>query len=296
MTQNMNGFLNVLKPPGMTSSDAVLFVRKRLPRGTKVGHGGTLDPEAAGVLPICVGKAARLFDYIIDKEKEYIAELMLGIETDTQDATGAVIAQRPVTAGENEIRLVLPELIGEIEQVPPMYSAIKRDGKRLYELARMGDAIELEPRKVQVYGMDYLCPSGENRHMIRVRCGKGVYVRTLMYDIGRMLHCGAHMSFLLRSAAGIFAVDEAVTLDAIGDAEDISEMLYPLDAPLKHLPAVYLPDKHLAAIGNGNPVRRQWYDDAVPAAVPVRVYCAGVFAGIGSADEEGLIRFKAMLM
>ena len=142
----MNGFLNINKPAGRTSSDAVVFVRKRLPRGTAVGHGGTLDPEARGVLPVCVGQATRLFDYIIDKQKTYVARLKLGIETDTQDATGQVVRELPVHAGEAEVRAALPDFVGEIELVPPMYSALKRDGQRLYKLARRGEAVSLEPR------------------------------------------------------------------------------------------------------------------------------------------------------
>lgn len=292
----MDGFLNILKPPGMTSSDAVLFVRKRLPRGTKVGHGGTLDPEAAGVLPVCVGKAARLFDYIIDKEKEYIAELALGMVTDTQDATGAVIKRRAVEVGEKEIAAALPELIGEIQQIPPMYSAIKRDGKRLYAMARKGEIIELEPRTVRVHRMDYLRPSGENRHMIRVVCGKGVYIRTLMHDIGAKLQCGAHMSFLLRSKAGIFSVEEGVTLEQLDRAGEIGDWLCPLDAPLKHLPMVTVAEEHRDALKNGNPIRPGWTAQNVSPGETVRVYCSGAFAGIGSAEENGLIRFRAMLL
>ena len=130
----MDGFINVLKPPGMTSSDAVLFVRRLLPRKTAVGHGGTLDPDAAGVLPVCVGRATRLFDYIIDKTKVYIGELCLGVTTDTADASGKVLETRPVRASADDVKHVLPEFTGHIWQVPPMYSALKRDGRPLYEL------------------------------------------------------------------------------------------------------------------------------------------------------------------
>ena len=146
----MNGFLIANKPTGRTSSDVVVYVRRRLPRGTAVGHGGTLDPEASGVLPVCVGTATRLFDYIIDKKKTYVARIRLGVETDTQDATGAVVAERPVAADEAELRAVLPRFIGQIEQVPPMYSAIKRDGRRMYQLARKGQSVALEPRVCRV--------------------------------------------------------------------------------------------------------------------------------------------------
>ena len=146
----MNGFLIANKPTGITSSNLVVFVRKRLPRGTAIGHGGTLDPEASGVLPLCIGSATRLFDYIIDKKKTYVAEVQLGAITDTQDATGSVIETRAVHTTEDELRGVLKEFVGEIEQIPPMYSAIKRGGRRLYQLARKGETIEVEPRKCRV--------------------------------------------------------------------------------------------------------------------------------------------------
>ena len=183
----MDGFINVNKPLGKTSSDVVVYVRRRLPRGTRVGHGGTLDPEASGVLPVCVGGAARLFDYIIDKEKTYIATLRLGIVTDTQDAGGAVIQTREVSARLEDVARALPHFEGEIEQIPPMYSAIKKDGKRLYQLARNGESVEIPARKCRVYGIELLEDLGDNRYKLRVRCGKGVYIRTLCHDIGAYL-------------------------------------------------------------------------------------------------------------
>ena len=159
----MNGFLIANKPTGITSSNLVVFVRKRLPRGTAIGHGGTLDPEASGVLPLCIGSATRLFDYIIDKKKTYVAEVQLGAITDTQDATGSVIEERAVHVTQDDLRTVLAEFVGEIEQIPPMYSAIKRGGKRLYQLARKGETIEVEPRKCRVEGVELLEQTGENR-------------------------------------------------------------------------------------------------------------------------------------
>ena len=181
----MNGFLIANKPTGVTSSDIVVFVRRRLPRGTAIGHGGTLDPEASGVLPLCIGKATRLFDYIIDKKKTYVAEIRLGETTDTQDATGQVVETREVLVGESELRAVLGRFVGTIEQIPPMYSAIKRDGKRLYQLARKGETIEVKPRKCRVDGIRYLGRSAEHTYRIEVECGKGVYIRTLCHDIGQ---------------------------------------------------------------------------------------------------------------
>ena len=294
----MNGFLNVNKPTGRTSSDAVVFVRKRLPRGTAVGHGGTLDPEACGVLPVCVGRATRLFDYIIDKQKTYVARLKLGVATDTQDATGRVIETRPVTATAGDVRAVLPRFIGDIEQVPPMYSALKRDGERLYKLARRGESVELKPRACRVDGIEYLGDEGGDVHLLKIDCGKGVYMRTLCHDIGRALGCGGHMLTLERTAAGIFRIEDALTLEAIDELSRtgaLRDALLPLDAPLGHLPAVRVGEAARHAVINGNPIKARWLDGPVPAADAVRVYLNDTFAGIGSPLEDGSVKFRAML-
>lgn len=296
----MNGFLIANKPTGMTSSNLVVFVRKRLPRGTAIGHGGTLDPEASGVLPMCIGRATRLFDYIIDKKKTYVAELQLGQITDTQDATGQVIEERPVNVSEAELRAQLSNFVGEIEQIPPMFSAIKRDGKRLYKLARQGETVELEPRKCRVDGVEYLGCSGENRYRIRVDCGKGVYIRTLCHDIGQRLGCGAHMASLERTAAGIFRIEDALTreqMDALFAEGRIEEALLPMDAPLGHLPAVHVGAEARHAVLNGNPLKACWLTQPIPESVDsVRIYLQDEFAGIGAPQEDGTIRFKAMLL
>lgn len=294
----MNGFLIVNKPTGRTSSDAVVFVRKRLPRGTAVGHGGTLDPEASGVLPVCVGSATRLFNYIIDKQKTYVARLKLGVETDTQDATGRVVATMPVTAGETEVRAVLKDFIGEIEQVPPMYSALKRDGQRLYKLARRGETVALEPRKCRVDDIEYLGYEGDDTHLLRIKCGKGVYIRTLCHDIGRALGCGGHMLTLERTAAGIFRIEDALTpeqIDALARDGKLESALLPLDQPLEHLPAVRVGDQCRHAVKNGNPLKAQWLDAPAPACDAVRVYLNDAFAGIGQPQPDGSVKFKAML-
>ena len=296
----MNGFLIANKPTGMTSSNLVVFVRKRLPRGTAIGHGGTLDPEASGVLPMCIGRATRLFDYIIDKKKTYVAEVQLGQTTDTQDATGHIIEERPVTVGESELRAVLGDFVGEIEQIPPMYSALKRDGTRLYKLARKGETVELEARKCRVDGVEFLGCSGENRYRIRVDCGKGVYIRTLCHDIGRKLGCGAHMASLQRTAAGIFRIEDALNceqIDALCAQGRIGEVLLPLDAPLGHLPSVCVGEEARHAVLNGNPLKPRWLTEAIPeGADAVRIYLSGAFAGIGQPQEDGSIRFRAMLL
>ena len=294
----MNGFINLNKPTGRTSSDLVVFVRKRLEKGTAVGHGGTLDPEASGVLPVCVGSATRLFDYIIDKQKIYVARILLGVETDTQDATGQVVAERPVAAGEAELRAVLPRFTGEIEQVPPMYSAIKRDGRRLYQLARNGQTVEVAPRKCRVDAIEFLGAAGENAYDLRITCGKGVYIRTLCHDIGQALGCGAHMQALERVAAGIFTIGDALTpeqIDRLAREGRLEEALIPLDAPLEHLPAVRVGERSRHAVLNGNPLRPQWLDAPAPRAEAVRVYLNDVFAGIGAPQPDGSVKFRAML-
>ena len=296
----MNGFLIANKPTGTTSSNLVVFVRKRLPRGTAIGHGGTLDPEASGVLPLCIGRATRLFDYIIDKKKTYVAEIQLGQETDTQDATGQIVAEHAVDVGERELRAVLPRFVGEIEQIPPMYSAIKRDGKRMYQLARKGETVELEPRKCRVDAVEYLECTGENRFRIRVDCGKGVYIRTLCHDIGRALGCGAHMASLERTAAGIFRIEDALTreqIDGLSRTGGLEEALIPLDAPLGHLPAVHVGESARHAVINGNPLKQCWLDAPVPAETEaVRIYLSGEFAGIGKPEPDGSVRFRCMML
>ena len=294
----MNGFLIANKPTGRTSSDVVVYVRRRLPKGTAVGHGGTLDPEASGVLPVCVGSATRLFDYIIDKRKTYVARICLGVETDTQDATGAVVNTLPVHAGEDELRAVLPRFVGQIEQIPPMYSAIKRDGRRLYQLARKGQSVALEPRVCRVEAIEYLGRESENVHLLRIDCGKGVYIRTLCHDIGQALGCGAHMQTLERTAAGIFRIEDALTLDridALAQAGTLESALIPLDAPLEHLPAVRVGEEARHAVKNGNPLKPRWLDAPAPQVEAVRVYLCDAFAGIGAPQPDGSVKFRAML-
>ncbi len=295
----MNGFINLNKPTGRTSSDLVVFVRKRLPRGTAVGHGGTLDPEASGVLPVCVGSATRLFDYIIDKQKTYVARIRLGVQTDTQDATGQVVSEKPVTVGEDELRAVLGEFTGEIEQVPPMYSAIKKDGRRLYQLARKGQTVEVQSRTCRVDGIEFMGAEGGDTYLLKITCGKGVYIRTLCHDIGNRLGCGAHMQTLERVAAGIFKIEDALTpaqIDTLSQEGRLEEALLPLDAPLGHLPAVRVGERSRHAVMNGNPLRPNWLDAPAPAdAEAVRVYLNDEFAGIGAPQPDGSVKFRAML-
>ena len=295
----MNGFLIANKPTGITSSNLVVFVRKRLPRGTAIGHGGTLDPEASGVLPMCIGSATRLFDYIIDKKKTYIAEMQLGVVTDTQDATGSIVSECPVSVSREEVIEAAKHFVGEIQQIPPMYSAIKKNGKRLYQMARKGEIIEVEPRTCRVENIEVLEETGENKYRLKVECGKGVYIRTLCHDIGAHLGCGAHMASLERVQAGIFSIENAMTRDEIEAAYQegrLENCLIPLDAPIRHLPAVYLTEAARHAVINGNVLKPKWMKEAAPQAEAVRIYLNDVFAGIGQTLEDGSVRFRAMLL
>lgn len=246
----MDGFINLLKPPGMTSSDAVVFVRKRLPRGTKVGHAGTLDPEAAGVLPVMVGRAARLSDHIMSGEKEYICEIALGAATDTQDAQGALVGERHEPADAGAVRAVLSQFTGDIMQRPSAYSALKQGGKRLCDIARAGGEVNVQPRPVTIFELEYLCQSAPDGHMLRVRCSKGTYIRALCDDIGRALGCGAHMRFLLRTLSAGFHLDDACTLEEL-DA-DIAAHISPIDAPIMHMPMALAGEELYARVRCGN--------------------------------------------
>lgn len=293
-----NGFINVLKPTGMTSSDAVVMVRRMLPKGTAVGHGGTLDPDASGVLPVCVGKATRLFDSIIDKQKIYIAELTLGIETDTQDQTGRVVRRCDVNVGEKEIREMLPRLIGDIQQIPPMFSAIKRDGKRMYDLARKGETVELEARPVHVDDLQYLDQVSETKHRIAVYCRKGVYVRTLMHDLGNLLGCGGHMSFLMRARAGVFDQSEGYTVEellAAGENGTLQNLLVPMDVPIAHLPKLVIPEERRKTVLNGLGQPAWLFKQDIPKDTMLRLYVGDEFAGIGRFDGKE-VTFQAMLL
>ncbi|RYG69688.1 tRNA pseudouridine(55) synthase TruB [bacterium] len=209
----MHGVLNLLKPPGMTSHDAVAFVRRVL-KEKRVGHTGTLDPAAAGVLPICVGQATRIVEYLQSGTKEYIAEATFGFETDTLDAVGTTIRKAPTAQISLEaINAVLDRFRGEIEQVPPLYSAIKVDGQRLYDVGRSGGTAEIPTRKVTISALEVtgFTPGESPTAMIKIECSGGTYIRSLVRDIGKALGSAATMTFLVRTRGGAFKLDEAVS-------------------------------------------------------------------------------------
>ncbi|MFQ5692644.1 MAG: tRNA pseudouridine(55) synthase TruB [Nitrospinota bacterium] len=240
--RRVQGFLNVYKVPGPTSHDVVARIRKVLP-GVRVGHGGTLDPAAEGVLPICLGGATKYFDYLLESRKTYLATVRLGVITDTQDRDGEVVEERPV--GEVDAKAfekLLAEFEGEIDQVPPMYSARRHQGKRLYELARAGVEVERASQKGRVYGIRLLSIEGPEV-TFEVECGRGTYVRTLCHDIGEAWGAGGHLARLTRKAVGVFRAEEAVSVE---EAEEriargkLADLLIPVTEGLAFLPAASL--------------------------------------------------------
>ena len=211
----MDGIVNVNKPLGITSHDVVYRLRKIL-NIKKIGHTGTLDPDASGVLPMCIGKGTKLAEYLTASDKQYMARLQLGAFTDTQDASGEVLESFDVNVTENEICDAVNSFVGEISQIPPMFSAIKIEGKKLYELAREGKTVEREPRKVVVNGIEIKNINLEDGTVdMLVDCSKGTYIRTLCNDIGAALGCGGHMSALERTRSGRFSISEAFSLEQI---------------------------------------------------------------------------------
>ncbi|WP_028550470.1 tRNA pseudouridine(55) synthase TruB [Paenibacillus sp. UNC451MF] len=242
----LEGILPIWKPVGFTSHDVVAKARRIL-RIKRIGHTGTLDPQVTGVLPLCIGRATRLVEYIQELPKEYEATLKIGLATDTEDASGQVIEQvDQVHLTEEQVRKTLHSFVGEIEQVPPMYSAVKVDGKRLYELARQGVEVERKSRKVTIYSIEILETNLEMNHpeiRFRVRCSKGTYIRTLCVDVGKALGYPAVMSQLVRTSTGSIGQEQCLTLEQLELLQQqggLSDKLIPAETALAHMPTVRL--------------------------------------------------------
>ena len=235
-----NGILIVDKPAGWTSHDVVAKLRGVF-HEKRIGHAGTLDPMATGVLPVFVGRATRAVEFASEREKEYIAGLRLGMVTDTQDVTGTVREERPVTVGRAELERVLERFRGAQTQIPPMYSAVKRNGRKLYELARRGEEVAREPRPIVIHALELTGQSSPVQYTLRVLCSKGTYVRTLCHDIGQALGCGGTLSSLRRTRSAGFDLDRALPMEAIAAAEDPGSLLLPVDALFAGYPALTLP-------------------------------------------------------
>lgn len=258
-----NGIIIIDKPSGWTSMDVCAKLRGIL-HTKKVGHAGTLDPMATGVLPVFVGRATRAVEFAAEREKEYVAGLRLGVTTNTQDITGTVLAQAPVTVGRAEVEAALAAFRGEIQQVPPMWSAVKHKGRKLYELARRGQEVERAPRPITIYALDLVEQTGPADYTLRVLCSKGTYVRTLCHDLGQALGCGGTLSALRRTRSAGFGLADALTLEQVQAAPDPLALLRPVDGCFADRPALTLDDPALEQrIRNGC---------AVPTAAPDGVY------------------------
>jgi len=246
----INGILNVYKPLGITSHDVVYKIR-RLTGIKKVGHTGTLDPDAEGVLPICIGKATKVADMLTFSNKRYTAKMKFGVTTDTQDASGKVLSVKEFNLTDEQVENAIKKFIGEIEQVPPMYSAIKIGGKKLYELARKGIEVERKPRKITIFEANLLSIN-EDVVEIDVLCSKGTYIRTLCQDIGEELGCGAHMAGLIRTQTSNFTVDKAYTFTQLENG-NIEEFVLPVDQMFDY-PKIIVEGENERKILNGNSV------------------------------------------
>lgn len=286
----MNGIINLYKPPGITSHTAVAKVRRIL-QMKKVGHTGTLDPDAEGVLPICLGKGTKVSGILTDTDKAYRAVIRFGITTDTQDASGTVLTQCVPNVTQARLSQLIPQFTGEIQQIPPMYSAVKVGGKKLYELARQGTEIERRPRTVTIFNLRIAAFHGETA-VLEVSCSKGTYIRTLCHDIGQALGCGAVMEQLTRTRSGIFRVEDSVTLEAL--EQNPAAYIIPTDKLFEQYPAYTLSAKQERLVVNGVPV----YAADAQLGQTYRVYGASdtflcLSVGIQNEDKRCLQLLKA---
>lgn len=250
------GVINIYKEKGFTSHDVVNIVRKQLGR-IKTGHTGTLDPDAEGVLPVCVGKATKLADYIAADIKEYKAELTLGTTTTTEDISGDIIEQKEVNCSSDEVIKTIKSFVGEYSQIPPMYSAIKVNGKKLYELAREGKEIERKTRLINIYEIRNIKVLDKNRYEFYVLCSKGTYIRALCRDIGEMLGCGGCMSKLTRTRSGNFYIENSIKIEdfkAITADNKLSDILIPVEKVLSNYKRVHINSKAEKFVLNGNKI------------------------------------------
>ncbi len=248
-----HGIINVYKEAGFTSHDVVAKLRG-ICKQKRIGHTGTLDPDAVGVLPVCLGNGTRLCDMLTDRQKEYIADFRLGLVTDTQDISGRVLEEREVFVSVGEVKKVIASFTGEIMQVPPMYSALKVNGKKLCDLARAGKEVERAPRPVTIYAIDLL-EENHPEYTIRVSCSKGTYIRTLCHDMGQALGCGGVMTSLKRTRAGEFKIEDSYPLEKLQELADegrLSEAVIPVEEMFGQLPMFQAREADFKALKNGN--------------------------------------------
>ena len=297
----MDKIISILKPTGMTSNDVVGKARKIL-KIKKIGHTGTLDPDAAGVLPICIGRATKVSELILNKEKSYLCELTLGASTDTYDSSGEILFKAPddFEYTEEAIKKAFESQMGDIEQYPPKYSALKVNGKRMCDLVRSGreDEIVLKPRKVTIKKLEILSINN-NKVRFYVECSKGTYIRSICYDIGEILGCGGHMSFLLRTSSGKFNLENSITLDELEkfvEEGTVEEHAFDIDYTLDSYPRIVLRDNAVKYYSNGGIIESYRFDEKnyTDKDEYVRVYSHERFIGVGRLiRENGKISVKS---
>ena len=254
----IGGLINIVKPPGMTSHDVVSFIRRTY-HLKRVGHAGTLDPAAAGVLAVALGPATRMLEYMTDCDKSYRVELTIGYETDTGDDTGTITnSVECIMPAQDKINEVLASFLGTIEQVPPMYSAIKIQGKKLYELARAGITVERKPRTITIHKINLL-KLDQKSILFDVTCSKGTYIRSLCTDIGKKINCPAVMSFLVRTRVGSFSLDQAFTLEEI--EQNTENAVLPVDTALDYMPKIILSQQIASAFKHGQNISMSTDDE-----------------------------------
>ena len=284
----MDGIINIYKEAGYTSFNVVAKLRGIL-KERRMGHTGTLDPQATGVLPVCVGKATKLCELLLDKEKTYEAVMLLGITTDTEDMTGTVLTETKAEITEEEVRGAAEKFTGVYGQVPPMYSALKVKGQKLCDLARRGVEVEREARPITVFSIDCEPTESESDYILRVSCSSGTYIRTLCADIGKSLGCGGAMATLCRSRAGDFRLEESYTLDQLEQmtADERGALLLPIDSLFKEYPRVFLPEFYEKLSRNGCEIYQKKIKTPFPVGARVRLCSAssGSFYALGEVRE-----------
>lgn len=295
----INGVIVIRKEQGFTSHDVVAKMRGICGQ-KKIGHTGTLDPAATGVLPVCLGSGTKLCDMLADRDKEYVAELLLGVTTDTQDTTGTVLAEQAVKVTEDEVRKVCESFVGDYNQIPPMYSALKVGGKKLYELAREGKSVERQARPVRILELEILQIELPVVKM-RVVCSKGTYIRTLCDDIGRALGCGGAMKSLERTRVGAFTLENAVTLgklQQLKDAGKLAGVVLPVDRIFDECPKLHVTEEFVRLLDNGNAILQEQTEENIKYDNGrwIRFYRMDEsFAGVYAYDS-GKVRYQPVKM
>lgn len=284
-----SGIINVYKEKGFTSFDVVAKLRGIL-KTKKIGHTGTLDPDAEGVLPVCIGRATKVCDILTDKDKVYEAVMLLGVETDTQDTSGEVLKELPVEVSEEDVKEAILSFVGEYAQVPPMYSALKVNGKKLYELAREGKTVERKARNVQIFSIEIL-EMDLPRVRMSVHCSKGTYIRTLCHDVGQKLGCGGCMDKLLRTKVGVFELADTLKLaeiDALAREGLVEDRIISVDELFEDYSKVWMKQEFDVVVHNGNRVKKRMFEEKLSSNTErLRVYDSkGEFIGIYEYSEE----------